>query len=375
MILLIDAISNPSGGGKRHLIEILSNYDKSKSNFKKIILWSTSEFLSQVNNLDYIEKHTHYLLNKGYISRLFWIIFFRNKSYKGFDIIFSPFGTYFNKDQNYVSMSQNMLPFDLNEISKFSLFYKIKFHLLRFIQKKSFKNAKGLIFISNYASNVIKNLFSINYINSKVINHGISDDFNFPPKTQKSISLYNLGTPFRLLYVSSIWPYKHHLELVKAISLLRKEGYPINLTIIGNNDYPINGTDLNSFIKMADPKSEYIIWKQNVGINEVCSYYGESDGFIFPSSCENMPNILIEAMSSGLPILCSLHQPMPEFLLDAGIYFNPNDVNDIYDKIKIFLKDEILRADISQKSYNLSRDYSWKKCASETFEFLYQNSL
>ena len=38
--------------------------------------------------------------------------------------------------------------------------------------------------------------------------------------------------------------------------------------------------------------------------------------FIFASTCENMPNILIEGMSSGLPILCSNYLPMPEFLKD-----------------------------------------------------------
>lgn len=375
MILGIDAISKPSGGGKRHLIEILANFDKSKSGITKIIIWSNSAFLSEIAESEFIEKKTHFLLNRGYLLRILWILFFRNKAYSYQDIIFSPFGTYYNNKKKYVSMSQNMLPFDLFEISKFNFPYRIKFYLLRYFQIKSFKNAHGIIFISNYARSFINNAFSLDSIKSKVINHGISTDFDYPPKIQKHISLYSVETPFRLLYVSSIWPYKHHLELVKAISMLRKEGFPISLTIIGSNDYTIYGTTLKSFINIVDDKSDYITWKKNVGINEVNAYYNQSDGFIFPSSCENMPNILIEAMSSGLPILSSLNQPMPEFLLDAGIYFEPNDISDIYKKIKYFLNDETLRANLSQKSYMLARNYSWKKCASDTFEFLYQNSL
>jgi len=375
LILGIDAISNPSGGGKRHLIEILSHYNTTKFKFEKIVIWSTNDFLSEINDESHIEKKSHYLLNKGYLFRLIWILFFRRNAYKSLDIIFSPFGTYFSNNKKYVSMSQNILPFDLYEISQFGFIYKLKFFLLRLLQKKSFKNAKGVIFISNYARSIINKEFSLDHLNLKVINHGISSDFDSPPKTQKSIKLYSLKSPLKLLYVSSIWPYKHHLEVVRAVSKLRNDGFPISLTIIGNNDYPILGATLKSYINLFDIKSEYIFWKQNIGINDICSYYSQADAFIFSSTCENMPNILIEAMSSGLPILCSKSMPMPEFLLDAGVYFDANNVNDISEKIKDFINDVVLRTKISSKSYELAKKYSWQKCADETFEFLYQNTL
>ena len=45
--------------------------------------------------------------------------------------------------------------------------------------------------------------------------------------------------------------------------------------------------------------------------------------FIFASSCENMPNTLLEGMASGLPIACSDRGPMPETLQDRGILSMP----------------------------------------------------
>ena len=47
--------------------------------------------------------------------------------------------------------------------------------------------------------------------------------------------------------------------------------------------------------------------------------------FVFASSCENMPNTLVEAMASGLPIACSDRGPMPEILRDGGTYFDPEN--------------------------------------------------
>ena len=50
-----------------------------------------------------------------------------------------------------------------------------------------------------------------------------------------------------------------------------------------------------------------------------------------------MPNILIEAMSSGLPILCSNYSPMSEFLKDGGEYFNPTSVESTEKSILKFI--------------------------------------
>ena len=51
--------------------------------------------------------------------------------------------------------------------------------------------------------------------------------------------------------------------------------------------------------------------------------YLDADLGLFASSCENMPNILLETMGAGLPIACSNRQPMPEILKNGGEYFDP----------------------------------------------------
>ena len=57
-----------------------------------------------------------------------------------------------------------------------------------------------------------------------------------------------------------------------------------------------------------------------------------------------MPNILLEGMESGLPIACSNRNPMPEALGDAGVYFDPEIVDDIARALRELIDSHTLRA-------------------------------
>ena len=94
--------------------------------------------------------------------------------------------------------------------------------------------------------------------------------------------------------------------------------------------------------------------------------------FIYASTCENQPIILLEAMASGLPIVSSNYGPMPEVLKDSSIYFNPEDINSITNAIKIYLDNFQLRYTNSEKSLNLSKTYSWDISSKNTFDYLYE---
>ena len=92
--------------------------------------------------------------------------------------------------------------------------------------------------------------------------------------------------------------------------------------------------------------------------------------FVFPSTCENMPVILLEAMTSGLPIASSDQGPMPEVLKDAGLYFNPESVTSIKNCLQYMIENPNLRKHLGTKAKQYSQAYSWEKCADETFRFI-----
>ena len=73
----------------------------------------------------------------------------------------------------------------------------------------------------------------------------------------------------------------------------------------------------------ADREGGFIRYLGSSPHDELPALYASADACVFASSCENLPNILLEGMASGLPIACSDRGPMPELLGDAAVYFNP----------------------------------------------------
>jgi glycosyltransferase involved in cell wall biosynthesis len=83
-----------------------------------------------------------------------------------------------------------------------------------------------------------------------------------------------------------------------------------------------------------------------------------------------MPNILLEAMASGLPIASSDRGPMPEILKDGGVYFNPENIHSISGAINKLFQFKGVRVDKSNLAFKYSQEYTWERCANSTFSFI-----
>ena len=180
MKLIIDAISNGSGGAKRHLSELLSYSNYTFCEFTIIEVWGPKSLLDYLPDNSKIIKKSHKLLDYGVIGFSIFNLFLKRKIFrKNYDIIFSPFGNFTHSLHPYVSMSRNMLMFEKNERRRFKLgFLRLKLKYLFFVNKKSFQNADGLIFLSKYAKDKINSIINLKSIDQLIINHGISRTFS-----------------------------------------------------------------------------------------------------------------------------------------------------------------------------------------------------
>ena len=85
---------------------------------------------------------------------------------------------------------------------------------------------------------------------------------------------------------------------------------------------------------------------------------------------DNSLTLLLSGSGIQLPIACSNRGPMPEMLGDGGVYFDPQQPNEIADSIRLLLDDLELRECCARKAFKRSQEYSWDCCARETFSFL-----
>jgi glycosyltransferase involved in cell wall biosynthesis len=83
-----------------------------------------------------------------------------------------------------------------------------------------------------------------------------------------------------------------------------------------------------------------------------------------------MPVTLIEGMAGGVPIACAERGPMPEILQDAGEYFDPEDPASIAGAIERIMLHPAESQARAQRAAALARQYSWARCAEETWAFL-----
>jgi glycosyltransferase involved in cell wall biosynthesis len=263
-----------------------------------------------------------------------------------------------------------MLPFEEGEKERYGISWmRVKMRLLKLSQSASFRRADGLIFLTRYAQQAVQNKIGALGCPQALIPHGIDERFRLLPRPQRPIGKYSLANPFRFLYVSIIDVYKHQWKVVEAVAQLRKEGFPIELELVGSA-YPPALRRLQKAIALTDPQGTFIHYRGALAYKDLPKSYHGADAFIFASSCENMPNILLEAMAAGLPIACSQRGPMPEVLGGAGVYFDPEKPEDIAQVLRVLLLDEKKREQVAFDAYQTALAFTWERCSRETLGFI-----
>lgn len=287
------------------------------------------------------------------------------------NVLFSPGGTVpLVAAVPRVTMSQNMLPFEPAEGARYGFRpMRLKLLLLTLAQTASFRRAEGLIFLSDYARvNVCGRLGGCKGTTAKVP-HGIPDEFRCAPRTQRPISECSADRPFRLLYVSIIDVYKHQVEVVQAVELLRRKGLFVQLHLVGPHYGPALRA-LESRLARVDPEGQLVQWHGAVAYDDLPEHYRAADLFVYASSCENLPIILLEAMASGLPIVSSSRGPMPEVLGESAGYFDPEDLDSIAAALELYIRSPQLRAESARIAHERASVYTWPDAARKTYEFL-----
>jgi len=377
MILGIDASNIKDGGGLTHLKELLENVEPRQFGFTKVILWSLHDTLIRIEDKDWLVKIKLDDKYRNFFQRWYWQKFSLSSVAKNekCSILFIPGSSFSGSFRPFVTLSQNLLPFEWKELGRYGLSKAtIRLMLLYFFQKFTFLRANGIIFLTDYARKTILTKIRAGYKSTEVISHGINPKFFRKPRTQKEYDSTDQQA-INLLYVSFIGEYKHQWNVVKAVKLASDVGWNIKLNLVGNLTERKAANKLFSQLKIDDQNNQYVNLVTNVSYESVQDFYKSADIFIFASTCENLPNILLEAMAAGLPILSSSYGPMPEVLGNAGIYFDPLSPVDIRNKLIQLIENKKLRSEIALNAYQKAQQFTWKKTSEETFKFLFSSIL
>jgi glycosyltransferase involved in cell wall biosynthesis len=370
----IDALRNRSGGAVAHLVGILSEGDPVSSGIREVHVWAYQTLLDAIPDRPWLIKHNPPALEQSILKQLWWQRFGFPVEVKltACQIVLNTDAGTISTVRPAVTMSRDMLSYEPGVIELFGFSRaRLRLMLLRYMQNRSLRAADGAIFLTRYAAKIIQqscgDLPSIAYIP-----HGVGAAF----KQSQQVNVWPEAgeRPIRCIYISNAEMYKHQWVVVKAISLLRKRGNNLTISLVGGGKGPAQQL-LEDAIAVSDPSGVFVEQLAFLPQQELPNHLAQGDLFIFASSCENMPNTLVEAMAVGLPIACSSRGPMPEVLADGGVYFNPEDADSIADAIEQIIQSPVLRLAISHRAKALSQQYDWKRCADETWAFIAETYL
>lgn len=163
----------------------------------------------------------------------------------------------------------------------------------------------------------------------------------------------------QIVYTGNLYPHKNMPVLIEAVERLK-----INLKIIC----------ARSVFESRLPKSKYVEYLGRLTDREMIEVYKESQAFVFPSLIEGFGLPGLEAMAIGIPVIAARASCLPEIYGDAALYFDPFNVDDLVEKIKLVLENKDLQKDMINKGLAQVKKYSWTKMAKQTWE-IYQNAL
>jgi glycosyltransferase involved in cell wall biosynthesis len=367
--LAIDVSRGRSGGAQAHIIGFLGEANPLFFGIVEVHIWAYSTLLEKLPDREWLVKHSDPKLEESLLTQILWQKYVLPKLIKKnkCDILLSTDAGTVMVYHPSVVMSRDMLPFERSEIKRYkSILPWLRLFILRFIQIRSLKKADGALFLTKYASDVIQT-WSGPIKNFRIIPHGVG--VNFKNNTRKHSWPKTGSRSIRCLYISNTAMYKHQWHVAEAFYLLRKAGYLVEIEFVGGGNGFSNKL-LNEKLERLDPKGTFTKRVEFVAHESLPDKLASADLFVFASSCENMPNTLVEAMSCGLPIACSNLGPMPEVLRDGGVYFHPEDPKSIRDAVLSIIDNQELREKSAKKALIYAAEYSWKRCSAETLQYL-----
>jgi len=234
--------------------------------------------------------------------------------------------------------------------SKYRLVYKVWYYLqLRrasyFANGTSYVTARELQ--KHYPPNLNKkDHFTTNYTDTDIVIDKMLKKRTYP--NNKTIELLHVAASI------SGFP-KGHKEAIECLCKLIKEGYNVKLVLVGSGELAKENQD---YIK-ANKLESYIECTGMLKRDELFEEFNKADIFLFPSYNEGLPRVVIEAMSTALPVIAS-NIPAHRELLKTE-YLSPVMNSDgLYKIAKRMIDNEDYYEKASQDSVDKVKEYDIK---------------
>jgi glycosyltransferase involved in cell wall biosynthesis len=103
--------------------------------------------------------------------------------------------------------------------------------------------------------------------------------------------------------------------------------------------------------------------------------YSGADFVVLPSMYEGFGMSALEAMASGVPVLCARAASLPETTEHAALYFDPLQAEDMADRMVAISTNRELYRECRRLGLERSRAFSWDACVERTLAIIQETAL
>lgn len=203
-----------------------------------------------------------------------------------------------------------------------------------------------------------KGAFTSNYSSLSLPAEFYSKPKNSPKELQKVIA-----------HISNHIEYdgrKGHVEIIKAISVLKKRGVDLKVKFAGRNQN--GGIERLQYLAKELGVYDKVEFVGYLSRKELDVFLCETDLYVMPTRAEGLPRVIIEAMAKGLPCISTPVSGNPE-LLDDHFLVPYENVELLADRIEELCTDAILYEKTSRINFERSKKYEASILESRRDEF------
>ena len=241
------------------------------------------------------------------------------------------------------------VPFAAAQLLKFSL---------NFLRKAAF-----VIADSQATADDLVEKFKVRQEQIRVIHLGVDPAFAPPSNLQargEARAKFGLGDGPVILHVGNNWFYKNLEGLVRALPVLRSQpsGEKPILLKVGKR-LTQKQRELAALLGVAGQIRE----AGPLSDEDLRAAYWASDVLAFPSLWEGFGWPPLEAMASGLPVVCSDRGSLGEVVGDAALVVDPEDPESIAAGLSEALENQDLRRELVARGLEHVKLFGWEAAA------------
>lgn len=237
--------------------------------------------------------------------------------------------------------------------------------VIRFLLPRALRHLDRIIAVSEWVKQELAELARIKESRIDVVPNGIDLGTFYPrPRNEESVILiqpFSFRRPY-VLYVSRLeHPIKNHVRLIKAFEIFKERTrFPHRLVFAGADSH--RAEKIHEAAATSPYRSD-IFFTGHFPSTSLPELYAGADLAVIPSMYEGFGMGILEAMASGVPVVCARAGSLPETAEHAALYFNPLDPEDMADRMVTMCTDRDMYRECRRLGLERAQNFSWDRCA------------